>query len=289
MAYKGHRINPKGFEKSQIKIILILLPLIIFMALPIIYIVNHAFKPMEELFAFPPNFFVKNPTLDNFTALIKASRTAGIPMSRYVFNSLIITSVTILLSLLFTTMAAFSLSKIRFRAKYVLMDINQAAMMFVATAVLIPRYLVMNFTGTINTYVAHILPLLAVPVALFLVKQFVDQVPDSLLEAAYMDGASDLQVYTKIVIPMIKPAIATAAIMVFQQVWTNMETSNYFVNDDGLKTLTFYMNTLANANNTVAGQGMSAAAALIMFIPNLVLFILLQNNVMNTMATSGIK
>lgn len=289
MAYKGHRINPKGFEKSQIKIILILLPLIIFMALPIIYIVNHAFKPMEELFAFPPNFFVKNPTLNNFTALIKASRTAGIPMSRYVFNSLIITSVTILLSLLFTTMAAFSLSKIRFRAKYVLMDINQAAMMFVATAVLIPRYLVMNFTGTINTYVAHILPLLAVPVALFLVKQFVDQVPDSLLEAAYMDGASDLQVYTKIVIPMIKPAIATAAIMVFQQVWTNMETSNYFVNDDGLKTLTFYMNTLANANNTVAGQGMSAAAALIMFIPNLVLFILLQNNVMNTMATSGIK
>ena len=289
MAYKGHRINPKGFEKSQIKIILILLPLIIFMALPIVYIINHAFKPMEELFAFPPNFFVKNPTLDNFTALIKASRTAGIPMSRYVFNSLIITTVTIGLSLLFTTMAAFSLSKIRFGAKYLLMDINQAAMMFVATAVLIPRYLVMNFTGTINTYVAHILPLLAVPVALFLVKQFVDQVPDSLLEAAYMDGASDLQVYTKIVIPMIKPAIATAAIMVFQQVWTNMETSNYFVNDDGLKTLTFYMNTLANANNTVAGQGMSAAAALIMFIPNLVLFILLQNNVMNTMATSGIK
>lgn len=289
MAYKGHRINPKGFEKSQIKIILILLPLIIFMALPIVYIINHAFKPMEELFAFPPNFFVKNPTLDNFTALIKASRTAGIPMSRYVFNSLIITSVTIVLALLFTTMAAFSLSKIRFGAKYVLMDINQAAMMFVATAVLIPRYLVMTFTGTINTYVAHILPLLAVPVALFLVKQFVDQVPDSLLEAAYMDGASDLQVYIKIVIPMIKPAIATAAIMVFQQVWTNMETSNYFVNDDGLKTLTFYMNTLANANNTVAGQGMSAAAALIMFIPNLVLFILLQNNVMNTMATSGIK
>ena len=289
MAYKGHRINPKGFEKSQIKIILFMLPLVIFMALPIVYIVNHAFKPMEELFAFPPNFIVKNPTLDNFTALIKASRTAGIPMSRYAFNSLLVTILTIFLSLLFTTMAAFSLSKIRFRAKFVLMDINQTAIMFVATAVLIPRFLVMTFTGTINTYAAHILPLLAMPVALFLVKQFVDQVPDSLLEAAYMDGANDLQVYFKIVIPMIKPAIATAAIMVFQQVWGNMETSNYFVNDDGLKTLTFYMNTLANANNTVAGQGMAAAAALIMFVPNLVLFILLQNNVMNTMATSGIK
>jgi len=96
-------------------------------------------------------------------------------------------------------------------------------------------------------------------------------------------------VYLKIILPMIKPAIATAAIMVFQNVWGNMETSNYFVNDDSMKTLTFYMNTLANANNTVAGQGMAAAAALIMIVPNLVLFILLQKNVMNTMAHSGIK
>lgn len=289
MAYKGHRINPKSFDLGQLKIILAVLPLVIFMALPIVYIINHAFKPMEELFAFPPTIFVRNATLDNFTSLIKASRTAGIPMSRYVFNSLIVTGLTIFLSLLFTTCAAFALSKIKFKAKNTLMNINQTAIMFVATAVLIPRYLVISFGGMVDTYVAHILPLVAMPVALFLVKQFVDQVPDSLLEAAYMDGATDLQVYLKIVLPMIKPAIATAAIMVFQQVWANMETSNYFVNDDSMKTLTFYMNTLANANNTVAGQGMAAAAALIMFIPNLVLFIILQKNVMNTMAHSGIK
>jgi ABC-type glycerol-3-phosphate transport system permease component len=134
-----------------------------------------------------------------------------------------------------------------------------------------------------------VLPLVAYPVALFLVKQFVEQVPDSLIEAAYMDGATDFQVYRKVIIPMIRPAIATAAILIFQQVWTNMETSNYYINDDSMKTLTFYMNSLVNANNTVAGQGMSAAATLIMFIPNLVLFIILQNSVMNTMANSGIK
>lgn len=289
MAYKGHRINPKGFEKSQIKIIVVILPLVIFMALPIIFIVNHAFKPMEELFAFPPTFFVRNATLDNFTSLIKASRTAGIPMSRYVFNSIIVTVLTIFLSLFFTTSAAFALSKIKFKGKNVLMNINQTAIMFVATAVLIPRYLVISFGGMVDTYIAHILPLVAMPVALFLVKQFVDQVPDSLLEAAYIDGGTDFHVYLKIILPMIKPAIATASILVFQQVWTNMETSNYFVNDDSMKTLTFYMNTLANANNTVAGQGMAAAAALIMFIPNLLLFILVQKNVMNTMAHSGIK
>lgn len=289
MAYKGKRINPAKFEKSQIKIILILLPLVIFMALPIIFIINHAFKPMEELFAFPPTFFVNNPTLDNFTKLMKFSDTSSIPLTRYVFNSLLVTVLTVGLSLLLTTLTAFALSKLKFKGRNMMMSINQLAIMFVGTAVLIPRFLVICFFHVNNTIWAHILPLLALPVALFLVKQFVDQVPDSLIEAAYIDGATDFQVYRKVIIPMIKPAIATAAILVFQQVWTNMETSNYFVDDNSLKTLTFYMNTLAGANTSVAGQGMAAAASLIMFLPNLILFVILQNKVMNTMANSGIK
>lgn len=289
MAYKGKRINPQKFERGQIKIIVILLPLVIFMALPIVFIANHAFKPMDELFAFPPTFFVKSPTMENFTKLVKFSRTSGVPLSRYVFNSILVTVLTVGLSLLFTTFSAFALSKLKFKGRNLMMSINQFALMFVPTAVLIPRYLVICKFGLIDSIWAHILPLIAYPVALFLVKQFVEQVPDSLIEAAYIDGATDMTVYRKIIIPMIKPAIATAAILVFQQVWVNMETSNYFVNDDSMKTLTFYMNSLVNANNTVSGQGMAAAASLIMFIPNLVLFIILQNNVMNTMAHSGIK
>ncbi len=289
MAYKGKRINPRKFEPSQLKIIIAILPLVIFMALPIVFIINHAFKPMEELFAFPPTFFVKNFTLDNFTKLMKFSNASGTPLSRYIFNSAIVTLATMGLALLLTTMSAFALAKIKFKGRNMLVNINQIAIMFVGTAVLIPRYLVICELGVIDSYLAHILPLVAMPVALFLVKQFVEQVPDSLLEAAYMDGASDFKVYVQVILPMIKPAIATAAILVFQQVWTNMETSNYFVNDDTMKTLTFYMNTLANANNSVAGQGVAAAASLIMFLPNLILFIILQKQVMNTMASSGIK
>ena len=289
MAYKGKRINPQKFERGQIKIMIILLPLLIFMAMPLVYIANHAFKPMDELFAFPPTFFVKNATLENFEKLIKFSRTSGVPMSRYVFNSLIVTVLTVGLSLLFTTMSAFALAKLKFKGRDMMMNVNQMALMFVATAVLIPRYLVIAKLGLIDYIWAHILPLMAYPVALFLVKQFTEQVPDSLIEAAYIDGASDVTVYRKIVIPLIKPAIATATILVFQQVWTNVETSNYYINDDSMKTLTFYMNSMINVNNTVAGQGMSAAATLILFIPNLVLFIILQNGVMNTMAHSGIK
>lgn len=290
MAYKGHKINPQKFEAGQIKIFLMVLPLVILTGLPIVFIIFHAFKPMEELFAFPPKFITTNPTLDNFRKLFKASRTAGIPLSKYVFNSILITVLVVFLSLFFSTAASYALSKLKFKGRNMMMQINQFALMFVPVAVMIPRYLVVNTMGLTNTYWAHILPLIPLPVALFLIKQFVDQVPQSLIEAAYMDGATEIHIYLKVIIPMIKPAIATAAILVFQQVWTNMEASSYYVNDEGLKSLAFYMNTLSSGTgNTVAGQGVAAAASLIMFVPNLVLFCILQKNVMNTMAHSGIK
>ncbi len=290
-AYKGHKMNPDRFEKGQIKIYLLVLPMVLLTGLPIIFIIFHAFKPMEELFAFPPKFITVHPTLDNFRNLFKASRAAGIPISKYVFNSILITVLVVFGSLLFSTMTAYALSKMKFKGRKVMMQINQIALMFVPVAVMIPRYLIVNKLGLIDSYLAQILPLIPLPVGLFLVKQFVDQVPDSLIEAAYMDGAKEWQIYLRIIIPMIKPAIATAAILVFQQVWTNLEASNYYINDEALKSLSFYMNTLTSTTttNTVAGQGISAAASLIMFLPNLILFCILQKNVMNTMAHSGIK
>ena len=287
--YKGNGINPSGFDRSQIKIYIILLPLAVFMLFPIVFIFCHALKPIDELFAFPPQFWVYKPTLENFSKLMKVSRTSGIPMSRYVFNSIIITGSVVFFGVLFSTMAAFALSKLRFKGKNTMMNINQAALMFVPVAVAIPRYLTVNFLGLTDTYWAHILTLIPIPVALFLIKQFVDGVPDSLIEAAYIDGASEFKVFRSIVIPLSKPAIATGSILIFQQVWGNMETSNYYINKESMKSLTFYMNTIANANNTVAGQGMQAAASLIMFVPNLILFIILQGSIMNTMAHSGIK
>lgn len=283
-------MNPDKFEKSQIKIILLVLPMVLLTALPIVFIIFHAFKPMEELFAFPPKFITTHPTLDNFRNLLKASRSAGIPVSKYIFNSVFITIVVVFGSLIISTMAAYALSKLRFKGRNTMMKINQIALMFVSCAVMIPRYLIVNKLGMVDTMWSQILPLMALPVGLFLIKQFVDQVPDSLIEAAYMDGAKEWHIYRKVIIPLIKPAIATAAILVFQQVWTNLEASNYYINDESLKSLAFYMNTLASAQgNTVAGQGISAAASLIMFLPNLILFCILQRHVMNTMAYSGIK
>lgn len=283
------RFNPDKFHLNQIPIYIVLVPLAVFMAIPIVFIINHAFKPIEELFAFPPKFLAENPVIDNFTRLARQVSASGISISRYVFNSLIVTVAVVFLNMVMSSMAAFALSKLRFRAKSTMMEINNLAMMFVPVAVIIPRYLLVDRLGLINTYFAHILPLLAMPVGMFLVKQFTDQVPDSLIEAAVMDGAGYFKVYHMIILPMIKPALATVAILAFQSVWGNIETSAMYSNRESMRTLTFYMNTMASNTNSVAGQGVAAASSLIMFLPNLILFILCQSKVMNTMAHSGIK
>ncbi|AGC68114.1 ABC transporter, permease protein [Thermoclostridium stercorarium subsp. stercorarium DSM 8532] len=287
--YRKNYINPKRFDRSQIKIMLILLPLALFMLLPIVFIFCHAFKPMDELFAYPPRFFVIRPTLDNFYKLFRTTSTSAIPIGRYVFNTFLVTLTTVTGSVFISTLAAFALSKLRFKGKVTLMEINNAALMFVPVSVMIPRYLIINALGLIDTYFALILPLMAMPVCLFLIKQFTDQVPDSLIEAAYIEGAGDFTVYRRIILPLIKPAVATGAILSFQQVWGDVMSSSYYISNETLRTLPFYMNTLTGAGNVIAGQGMAAAAGLVMFVPNLALFVILQSNVMNTMAHSGLK
>ncbi len=290
MSYQGTKINPTRFHKSQLKFYAILIPLAVFMALPIVFIFSHAFKPINELFAYPPRFFVRQPTLENFRQLFKQTSTSGIPMSRYFFNSLLVTAGVMFLSVFLSAMAGYAFSKLKFKLKHVLFEINTLALMFVPVAVAIPRYLTIKKIGIIDTYWAHILPLVAMPVGLFLIKQFIDQVPQELIEAAYIDGAGEFRIFTQIIVPIIRPALATVAILSFQAVWNNMETSAMYVNNESLKTLAFFMGTLtASTGNTIAGQGMAAAASLLMFIPNLIIFILLQNEVMNTMAHSGLK
>ena len=168
--------------------------------------------------------------------------------------------------------------------------INQAALMFAPVAVQIPRYFVIVYCGLADNFLANILPLLALPTGVFLVKQFIDQIPDSLIEAALLDGATDFQIMKNIIFPLIKSPLSTVAILSFSSAWNSVEASTYYINNDSLKTFSFYVSTLSNqSGNVVAGAGVSAAASLIMFLPSLILFIILQSRVMNSMVHSGIK
>jgi len=285
-------INPKGFHVSQIKFYIILLPLILLMLLPIVFIFSNAFKPPDELFAYPPRFFVINPTFKNFTDLFSRMSNSGIPVSRYLFNSITITLVTVAASIVVSSMAAYALSKKKFKLKETLFAINTVALMFVPIAVTIPRFLIIDKLQLMDTYWVHVLPALAMPVGLFLVKQFIDGIPDEVIEAAQIDGATDVWIYWKIIMPMIKPAIATIAILAFQATWNNADTSSLYINNESLKTFAFYLSTLTSTSsgaNTIAGQGITAAAVLISFLPNLIIFIFLQSQVMSTMSHSGLK
>ncbi|NLM86021.1 MAG: carbohydrate ABC transporter permease [Clostridiales bacterium] len=286
--YQGSRINPTRFSLGQLKFYFILIPLAMFMIIPVVMIINRAFMPLGELFAFPPRVIVKNPTINNFRDLLSLSGSTGVPMSRYLLNSVVITLLTVLMNLVISVTGAYALSKKRFRGKEKLFAINQLALMFVPTAVAVPRYLVIMNSGMFNTFWAQIMPLLAMPVVLFLVKQFVDQIPDALIEAAVVDGANDLTIIRRIIIPLTRPALATAVVLTFQAVWGSVEASNNFITDDTLRTLAFYLNSIST-NNAVAGAGMVAAASVILFLPNLIIFIVMQSQVMNTMSHSGIK
>lgn len=284
------KVNPQRFHKDQMKIHVLLIFVSLIMGLPVIFIINHAFKLFTELFAYPPTFFVRQPTLENFQLLTNFSNQSGIPMSRYLFNSLFVAFTLIVLTLLISSSAAFALSKLHFKGKKTFNKINTLALMFVPVAVAIPRFLIIVQLGLYNSIWAHIIPMLAMPVGLFLLKQFIDQIPDSLIEAAKMDGASFARIYWSIIMPMIKPALITVSLLTFQSVWGNVEASAIFMDSEAIRTLPFYMSTLSSqTGNVVASAGVEAVGGLIMFVPNLLLFIILQNKVMNSMAHTGIK
>lgn len=288
--FQGTKINPTKFHRSQLKFYVVLVPLAVFMGLPIVYIFSTAFKPLDEMFAFPPQFFVRRPTMDNFKNIIGMMSGSNVPFSRYLFNSIASSLVVVVCTVLMCLCAGYVLSKKEFKGKKLLFAINTLALMFVAEAVKIPRYLVMEKAHLLNHFVSLVLPLIAMPVGLFLVKQFIDQMPDALIEAARIDGASDFRILFRIVAPIVKPSLVTVAILAFQTAWNTADAATLYVNSDSMKTFAFYMTALTPQNgNNVAGQGMSAAAALILFVPNLIIFICMQSKVLNTMAHSGIK
>ena len=258
--------------------------------MPVIFIINNAFKPLSELFKYPPTFFVRNPTWQNFEEFFYATGETTVPFSRYLFNSIFVTVVTVFLVVAISCTAAYAFAKIDFPGRDRIFNIIVLSLMFTPSVVMITKYLIVDKVGLINNYLGHILPQLALPVGVFLLKQFMEQVPDSLSEAARLDGASEFTVFWKIVMPAVLPAVGTVMIISFQNVWNDVTTSQYYMLDDSMKTLPYYIQTLTSSTGTtVARQGASAAAGLLLFLPNFIIFAVMQKSMLKTMVTSGIK
>ena len=279
------RFTRSRFGSAVNLFILVLIGL--FMVFPMVYTINNAFKPTDELFMFPPNLFVHNPTLDNFLDFSVLMRDSVVPMSRYFINSVLITLIGVTGQVLLASLAAYMISKHDFFGRNVLMEMVVISLMFTGSVTAIPSYVIMTKLHLINTHFSIILPAFCSSMGLFLMKQFIDQmIPFTLLEAARLDGAGELRIFFGIVMPICKPAWMTLIIFSFQSLWNNGGST--FIFDESLKTLPYAFNNIA-ASGLIARAGVTAAVGLLMILPPIVTFIITQSNVLETMATSGMK
>jgi len=257
----------------------------LFFVFPLVFSINHAFKPLNEIFLFPPNIFVRRPTLNNFQDLFIIMSQSWVTFSRYIFNTVFVTAVGTAGLIIVASMGAFVVSKYKFPGAKVFFSGVIITLMFSGYVTAIPNYLIMAKLGWVDTYLAIIVPAFAMPMGFFLLKQFIDTIPDTLLEAATVDGVREWGIFIYIILPMIKPAWLTVMIFSVQSLW-NARASN-FIYSEQLKTLPYALSQIITAG--VARAGVGAAIGLFVMIVPLVMFIFAQSNVLQTMANSGIK
>lgn len=257
----------------------------VFMVLPLVMIANNALKPLDEIYQFPPRIFVRNPTLTNFTDLFVLMNESWVPFLRYVLNTIIITVGGMVGHVIIASMAAYPLAKHKFPGKTVLFSMVVLSMMFSWTVTQIPQYLIISWLGINNTYAALVLPAWSFGMGLYLMKQFMEQLPDSLMESARLQGANEWQIFWLIVMPNVRPAWLTLAIFQFQQMWAN--TGGMFLRSEELKPLQYALQQITSGGVSRAGAG-AAVTFIIAAIP-IIFFLICQSSILETMTTSGMK
>lgn len=280
-------IRKKRLSRSaggDVVILLFLLAAASFMVLPMILIISNAFKPLSELFLFPPRLFVRNPTMKNFHDLMIMMAQSWVPFGRYLLNSLFIVILGTFGNVLFGSMAAYVISVRKFPGAKLFMTMVVLSLMFSSEVTQIPNYVTIAFLGWVDSLKAVIIPAWASSLGLYLMKNFIDSmIPDSLVEAAEIDGAGDFRIYWQIVMPNVKPAWLTMIILLFQQLWRTQ--GGYYIYSEQLKTLPYALNQIAQGG--VARQGVQAAVTVLMMIIPIIVFVINQSKIVDTMGTSG--
>lgn len=280
---KSHKVNRSRAGTAVLFIVLLIFALV--MAFPMALIIANAFKPQDELWVFPPRLIPNNPTLENFRNMFTVMSNSHVPFLRYIFNTVLITSVGTVGHIILSSMCAFPLAKKKFPGRNVIFKIIVLALMFNATVTAIPNFLTMSWLKWIDTYLALIVPAFGTPIGLYLMKQFIEQLPDSLLEAARIDGAGQWQSFWQIVMPNVRAAWLTLFLLSFQSLWGIGATS--YIYKEELKTLPYALSQILSSGISRAGVG--AAVSVFMLIVPVFIFIFSQSNIIETMASSGMK
>ena len=280
---RGHRVNRS--RAGTVALFLVLLVFALFMAWPMVIIIGNAFKPLDELWVFPPKLFPSSPTLRNFRDMFVVLSDSWVPFLRYIFNSFLITVLGTEGHIILSSMCAYPLAKKQFRGRNLIFRIIVLSLMFNPVVTRIPNYIIMAKIGWIDTYLSLIVPAWGASLGLYLMKQFMEQLPDSLLEAARIDGASQWHIFWRIVMPNVKPAWLTLILLSVQGLWRI--GSNSFIYKEELKTFPYALSQIMASGISRAGVG--AAVTFLMMLVPISVFIFSQSNIIDTMASSGMK
>ena len=285
--FSRNNVNLSRSRTGTVFIFLFLLLLCAFMALPMVYAILQSVKPLDEIFIYPPRFFVRHPTLDNFRQVAQLLGNLWVPFSRYIFNSFFVTVSGTILYMISASMAGYSLGKGVFRGRKTVSVMVEWAMLFRPEVMAVSVYMVICSLGIVNTYLSLILPALSGSMGVFLIRQFtIVSIPDSTLEAARIDGASEYTIFFRIAVPSIKPALFTVMIFTFQSMWSGSGTSQYIFSEN-LKDIPSALSNIATSG--IARTGAASAVSVILMIPPIVVFLISQSSVMETMTHSGLK
>ena len=283
---RGHKVvlNRSAGGDAGITFMLTLLGIVMFV--PMYYVVIQALKPLDELFMFPPRFYVINPTLDNFIDLFTLMGDSWVPFSRYIFNTVFITVCGTIGNLVLASMAAYSLSKLRFPGRNAIFKLIVTSLMFHSTVNQVTHFIILSSFGWIDTYLSIIVPSMATTMGLYLMKQFMESsVPDTVLESARLDGASEFRTFLIIAMPMVKPAWLTLMIECFKSLWNS--GASIYIHSEELKTFNYAINQIVSGG--VARSGAAAAAIVVMMSVPIIIFVINQSKIIETMGSSGMK
>ncbi len=257
-----------------------------FSVLPLIYCIVTSFKPLDELLVFPPKFFVTRPTVSNYLALPGLLSNLRVPLSRYIFNSLFVSVFSTFLYVIVAALAAFALCKSKIRGRKVFFLIIQFALLFNVYTLSIPRYLIYSYLNMVDTYWVMILPYVASTMGVFLMKQYMEgAIPDALLEAARVDGAGPYRIFFQIALPIVKPCWLTLTLFGFRDIWAAVPDGTVF--NESLKTLPTVMTQITSGG--IARSGSAMAVTVIMMVPPIIVYMISQGNVIESMSSAGIK
>ena len=283
---RKHRVVLNRSVGGDVGINTLLIIMGAFMFLPMLYVVLQSLKPFDELFVYPPRFYVVRPTLQNFSDQISLMSDSLVPFFRYKFNTVLISVLGTFGNLVLSSMCAYAISKINFPGRGWMFEMIIKSLMFNTTVSSITNFITMTLLGWIDTYLAIIVPAFCSTLGLFLMKQFMDSsVSDAVLESARLDGASEFYTFLNIAMPMVKPAWLTLIVYSFQGLWNS--GASIYIYSEQLKTFNYAISQIISGG--VARAGASAASTVLMMIVPITVFVITQSNIIETMSTSGMK